>query len=162
MFHLNPDGSYHEAHKIAEGLGGLSVTLPWGSAFGASVAPVGDLNGDGTPGFGDRTAVTDANGYYELVNLPSPDNYDVYLYFNPNPAQEEIHFSLPATAGDQKRTIKDAINQLGSGGSTAGAQGILTAYVEVAVRCEHDTIDPSLDESLGSDPVWELNALASR
>ncbi len=35
---------------------------------------------------------------------------------------------LPATPGDQKSKIKDAINKLGSGGSTAGAQGILTAY----------------------------------
>jgi len=32
------------------------------------------------------------------------------------------------TSGDQKQTIKDAINSLGSGGSTAGAEGIITAY----------------------------------
>ncbi|MEM6878386.1 MAG: VWA domain-containing protein [Bacteroidota bacterium] len=35
---------------------------------------------------------------------------------------------LPSTTGDRKTTIKNAINRLGSGGSTAGAQGILTAY----------------------------------
>lgn len=35
---------------------------------------------------------------------------------------------LESTPGDQKSTIKQAINRLGSGGSTAGAQGILTAY----------------------------------
>ncbi|WP_299211657.1 VWA domain-containing protein [uncultured Dokdonia sp.] len=35
---------------------------------------------------------------------------------------------LPSTSGDQKQTIKDAINSLGSGGSTAGAEGIITAY----------------------------------
>ncbi len=35
---------------------------------------------------------------------------------------------LPSTSGDQKTVIKQAIDALGSGGSTAGAQGIITAY----------------------------------
>lgn len=35
---------------------------------------------------------------------------------------------LQSTFGDEKNKIKAAIDQLGSGGSTAGAEGILTAY----------------------------------
>jgi len=35
---------------------------------------------------------------------------------------------LPSTSGTDKSTIKAAIDQLGAGGGTAGAQGILTAY----------------------------------
>ncbi len=35
---------------------------------------------------------------------------------------------LESTAGDQKNKIKNAISQLGAGGSTAGAEGIITAY----------------------------------
>ena len=35
---------------------------------------------------------------------------------------------LEPTLGSEKETIKNAINSLGSGGSTAGAQGIITAY----------------------------------
>jgi Ca-activated chloride channel homolog len=35
---------------------------------------------------------------------------------------------LPSTTGDNKNKIKEAINSLGSGGSTAGAEGIITAY----------------------------------
>ena len=35
---------------------------------------------------------------------------------------------LPSTNGDEKETIKNAIDQLGAGGSTAGAAGIITAY----------------------------------
>lgn len=35
---------------------------------------------------------------------------------------------LPSTSGSNKQVIKDAINSLGSGGSTAGAAGIITAY----------------------------------
>lgn len=35
---------------------------------------------------------------------------------------------LQSTPASDRATIKDAINQLGSGGSTAGAEGILTAY----------------------------------
>lgn len=40
---------------------------------------------------------------------------------------------LPSTSGDQKEKIKNAINSLGSGGSTAGAEGIITAY-EIALE----------------------------
>ncbi|MGB1207281.1 MAG: vWA domain-containing protein [Chitinophagales bacterium] len=35
---------------------------------------------------------------------------------------------LEATAGDEKQKIKNAIDQLGAGGGTAGAEGIVTAY----------------------------------
>lgn len=35
---------------------------------------------------------------------------------------------LPSTSGNNKTLIKDAIDALGSGGSTAGAEGIITAY----------------------------------
>ncbi|MCD6346683.1 MAG: VWA domain-containing protein [Bacteroidales bacterium] len=35
---------------------------------------------------------------------------------------------LQSTSGSEKRDIKKAINELGAGGSTAGAQGIITAY----------------------------------
>lgn len=35
---------------------------------------------------------------------------------------------LPSTPGSEKTIIKNAIDQLGAGGSTAGAQGIITAY----------------------------------
>ncbi|MCF8303788.1 MAG: VWA domain-containing protein [Bacteroidales bacterium] len=35
---------------------------------------------------------------------------------------------LPSTHGDEKNKIKQAIDELGSGGSTAGAEGIITAY----------------------------------
>jgi Ca-activated chloride channel family protein len=35
---------------------------------------------------------------------------------------------LESTPGNQKQKIKDAINSLGSGGSTAGVEGIITAY----------------------------------
>ncbi|MCB0589184.1 MAG: DUF3520 domain-containing protein, partial [Phaeodactylibacter sp.] len=35
---------------------------------------------------------------------------------------------LPSTPGSEKAVIKSAIDKLGAGGSTAGAQGIITAY----------------------------------
>lgn len=35
---------------------------------------------------------------------------------------------LESTSGDQKTKIKNAIDKLGAGGSTAGAEGIITAY----------------------------------
>jgi Ca-activated chloride channel homolog len=35
---------------------------------------------------------------------------------------------LESTPGNEKKKIKDAISRLGSGGGTAGAQGIITAY----------------------------------
>jgi Ca-activated chloride channel family protein len=36
--------------------------------------------------------------------------------------------ALQPTGGDQRETIRSAVNRLGAGGSTAGAQGIKTAY----------------------------------
>ena len=41
--------------------------------------------------------------------------------------------ALPSTPGDEKTTIKAAINSLSAGGSTAGAEGIITAY-EIALE----------------------------
>jgi Ca-activated chloride channel family protein len=38
--------------------------------------------------------------------------------------------ALPATTGDQKETIRAAVNSLGAGGSTNGAGGIVEAYKE--------------------------------
>lgn len=40
---------------------------------------------------------------------------------------------LPSTYGDEKEKIRRAIRGLGAGGSTAGAQGLITAY-EIAVK----------------------------
>jgi Ca-activated chloride channel family protein len=40
---------------------------------------------------------------------------------------------LNSTNGDRKSTIKNAIAKLGAGGSTAGAEGIITAY-EIAMK----------------------------
>ncbi len=40
----------------------------------------------------------------------------------------EAGLVLESTPGTNKEAIKDAINSLGSGGSTAGAEGIITAY----------------------------------
>ncbi len=40
---------------------------------------------------------------------------------------------LQSTNGDEKSKIKSAINKLGAGGSTAGAQGLITAY-EIALE----------------------------
>ncbi len=40
---------------------------------------------------------------------------------------------LKSTNGDEKTKIKNAINKLGAGGSTAGAQGLITAY-EIALE----------------------------
>lgn len=40
---------------------------------------------------------------------------------------------LQSTPGDQKKKIKAAIDKLGAGGSTAGAQGLITAY-EIAME----------------------------
>jgi len=40
---------------------------------------------------------------------------------------------LKSTPGNEKQTIKDAIDELGAGGGTAGAEGIITAY-EIAQK----------------------------
>lgn len=46
---LAPDGSVMSTTKITEGAGGFGGDLDVGDFFGTSVAPLGDLDGDGTP-----------------------------------------------------------------------------------------------------------------
>jgi len=44
---LNPDGTVRESHKIGSGTPGLGGPISSGDRFGADVAPLGDLDGDG-------------------------------------------------------------------------------------------------------------------
>lgn len=63
------------------------------------------------------------NGFNLFVDeLSSEDRVAIVTYAG------SAGLVLPSTSGSQKQTIKNAINSLGSGGSTAGAQGIITAY----------------------------------
>ncbi|GGD17087.1 vWA domain-containing protein [Hyunsoonleella pacifica] len=55
---------------------------------------------------------------------------------------------LPSTSGSEKDKIKQAIEQLGAGGSTAGAEGIITAY---KIAEEHFITDGNNRVILGSD-----------
>ena len=55
-------------------------------------------------------------------NLKDQDKIAIVTYAG------EAGVLLPSTYGDEKDKIKEAINKLGAGGSTAGAAGILTAY----------------------------------
>jgi Ca-activated chloride channel family protein len=63
------------------------------------------------------------NGFKRYVDeLTSEDRVAIVTYAG------SAGVTLNATAGNQKEVIKTAIDRLGSGGSTAGAQGIITAY----------------------------------
>jgi len=55
-------------------------------------------------------------------NLRSIDNVAIVVYAS------EVGVKLESTPGDQKEKIKDVIDQLGAGGSTAGGAGIIMAY----------------------------------
>ncbi|MFC2089823.1 von Willebrand factor type A domain-containing protein [Bacteroidota bacterium] len=62
-------------------------------------------------------------GFIALVdNLKDQDRIAIVTYAG------EAGVLLPSTYGDERQDIKDAIKQLGAGGSTAGAAGITTAY----------------------------------
>lgn len=68
------------------------------------------------------------SGFISFVDqLDASDSVAIVVYAG------QASLVLEATLGDQKEIIKNAINSLGSGGSTAGAQGIITAY-EIAVE----------------------------
>lgn len=67
-------------------------------------------------------------GFKRMVdNLRDKDRIAIVTYAG------EAGLLLPSTFGDEKDKIKKAISQLGSGGSTAGAAGISTAY-EIAAK----------------------------
>ena len=60
-------------------------------------------------------------------NLRAQDKLAIVTYAG------QAGVALEATSGSEKSRIKSAISQLGAGGSTAGAQGIITAY-EIAEK----------------------------
>ncbi len=63
------------------------------------------------------------SGFKQLVDsLQAEDRVAIVTYAG------SAGVALPSTTGNEKDRIKRALNRLGSGGSTAGAQGILTAY----------------------------------
>ncbi|SNR38030.1 vWA domain-containing protein [Lutibacter flavus] len=63
------------------------------------------------------------NGFkYFVDELSSNDRVAIVTYAG------SAGVVLESTSGDEKQKIKNAINSLGSGGSTAGAEGIITAY----------------------------------
>lgn len=64
------------------------------------------------------------NGFIYFVdnNLTDKDQVAIVTYAG------NAGVVLPSTLGSDKQKIKNAINSLGSGGSTAGAEGITTAY----------------------------------
>ncbi|MEM7161604.1 MAG: VWA domain-containing protein [Bacteroidota bacterium] len=63
------------------------------------------------------------NGFKKFVDaMRNEDRIAIVTYAG---SSEVI---LPSTPGHQKTAIKDAIDELGAGGSTAGAEGITTAY----------------------------------
>ncbi len=67
-------------------------------------------------------------GFKTLVdNLRDKDRIAIVTYAG------QAGLLLPSTLGDEKDKIKDAIDKLGAGGSTAGAAGIKTAY-EIAEK----------------------------
>jgi Ca-activated chloride channel family protein len=62
-------------------------------------------------------------GFRRMVdNLRDQDRVAIVTYAG------DAAVLLKSTYGDEKKKIKDAIDELGAGGSTAGAKGILTAY----------------------------------
>ncbi len=62
-------------------------------------------------------------GFKTMVdNLKDQDRIAIVTYAG------EAGLLLPSTFGDEKDKIKEAIEKLGAGGSTAGADGIITAY----------------------------------
>ena len=75
-------------------------------------------------------------------NLRDQDRVDIVTYAG------SAAVWVQSTYGDETRKIKDAIDELGAGGSTAGAEGIITAY-EIAE--EHFIPDGNNRVILGSD-----------
>jgi len=62
-------------------------------------------------------------GFKQFVDeLTSEDRVAIVTYAG------KAGVTLQSTAGDEKKKINRAINRLGSGGGTAGAEGIITAY----------------------------------
>lgn len=76
----------------------------------------------GSMGSEDKLATLKEGFKYLVDELTENDRIAIVTYAG------SAGLLLNSTSGSEKQKIKGAINQLGAGGSTAGAQGIVTAY----------------------------------
>ena len=88
--------------------------------------------------------------YRQLIEqLDANDSVAIVTYAG------QAGLALPATSGEQKTTLLQAINQLRAGGSTAGAQGI-----ELAYRIAREQFDPQANNRviLATDGDFNVGA----
>ncbi len=125
------------SHPIA--LNGEVSECPWNSTnklirIGIKGKPVSQLESlpasnfvflidvSGSMGSEDKLELLKSGFKYFVDELSENDRVAIVTYAG------SAGVVLQSTSGSNKSTIKQAINSLGSGGSTAGAQGIITAY----------------------------------
>lgn len=134
-FNLNYDYS-DQSHPI--NLNGEISECPWNTAnklirIGIKGKPIADndlpasnfvflIDVSGSMGSDDKLELLKNGFKYFVDELTIDDKVAIVTYAG------SATVLLQSTTGDQKTIIKDAIESLGSGGGTAGAQGIITAY----------------------------------
>ena len=110
---------WNSAHHLIR-VGMKGITIPENELPNSNYVFLIDVSGSmNSP---DKLGILKA-GFKTLVdNLDNQDRIAIVTYAG------EAGVLLPSTYGDEKNKIKEAIDQLGAGGSTAGAAGITTAY----------------------------------
>ncbi len=114
---LNTDGTVADSRKVSDTLGGFTGTLDDSDLFGWSLAPVGDLNSDGTPDLAVGALFDDDGGLSTSANRGA-----VWLLFlNPNLEQEPVlsFQKISDTAGGLATELNNNDN-LGSSIAPAG------------------------------------------
>lgn len=137
MNYFSLDYDYSDtSHPIA--LNGEISSCPWNSdhkllRLGIKGKPIAEaqlpasnfvflIDVSGSMGSEDKLELLKNGFNYFVDELNANDRVSIVTYAG------NAGIVLPSTPGSDKQTIKNAINSLGSGGSTAGAAGIVTAY----------------------------------
>jgi Ca-activated chloride channel homolog len=131
-------------------LGMKGITLPFSSLPNSNYVFLIDVSGSmNSP---DKLGIL-KTGFKTLVdNLRNQDKIAIVTYAG------EAGVLLQSTDGSEKEKIKNAIDKLGAGGTTAGAAGISTAY-EIAK--EHFIVDGNNRVILGTDGDFNVGTTST-
>jgi Ca-activated chloride channel family protein len=110
---------WNDAHHLIR-VGMKGKTIPQNELPGSNFVFLIDVSG--SMNSSDKLDILKAGFKTMVDNLSEKDKVAIVTYAG------SAGVLLYSTSGDQKETIKSAINSLGAGGSTAGADGIITAY----------------------------------
>ena len=163
---LNPNGTVKAEQKISNTQGNLTATLDNSDQFGTSLASIGDLDGDGTPGVaiaakGDDDGGTDRGAVYILNLAAVVGNSIAQGVADIETTTQDVGVIIDPSSNDTDINL-DTIDEIDVTVPTNGVvldngDGTFT-YVPIPAFTGADTFDYwAIDTGAGLTNFWGLN-----